>query len=147
MGALLRVGLFSEGITLRILGNIHCFRICFLFFFFFLSVFRHSLCLNTISPPPPSLPTFPAFRRTKGQQKQRMRHKTILFVRFTQVGTWALFSIYIPTRSQCVGICHREKSNGTKTHWNRTKSLQNPHRRKNNRQGSSREFLGIFKLK
>ena len=32
---------------------------------------------------------------------------------------------------------YREKGSGTKTHWNRAKSLQKPHRRKNNRQRTS----------
>ena len=39
-------------------------------------------------------------------------------------------------------LLSREKSNGTKTHWNRVKSLQKLHRRNNNRQGSSgRDFF------
>ena len=51
-----------------------------------------------------------------------------------------------------MGLIYREKTNGTKTHWNSAKSLQKPYRGKDNRQGSSGfDFLigisldGIFK--
>ena len=50
------------------------------------------------------------------------------------------------------GYIYREKGSRTKTHWNRAKSLQKPHRRKNNRlRTSGRVFLlktrSHFKIK